>query len=171
MTLQLRPLREEDEAAFREACAAPGLDFIFALGFSEDRDFSEYLAWLERLHDGGDPEQGLVPATYLLAEVDGRIVGRVSLRHELNESLLRDGGHIGYGVLPEYRGRGYATQMLRLALREAARLGIGKVLLTVRSDNLASLRVIERNGGEYDPSLAVDNGMRHYWIPTSSRHF
>ena len=166
MTLQLHLLEEDHEAAFREACATPGLDFVFAHGFSAERDFSEYLAWLRRLRVGGDPEQGLVPATYLIAEVDGRIVGRVSLRHELNESLLRDGGNIGYGVLPAYRGRGHATEMLRLSLQKAARLGIERALLTVHGDNLASLRVVERNGGQYDPTLAVDNGMWHYWIAT-----
>ena len=39
---------------------------------------------------------GLVPATFLVADVDGVLVGRTSIRHELDEFLAREGGHIGY---------------------------------------------------------------------------
>jgi predicted acetyltransferase len=57
-----------------------------------------------------------VPATFLVAEVDRALVGRVSIRHELNAFLADVGGHIGYGVRPRYRGRGFATEILRQAL-------------------------------------------------------
>jgi predicted acetyltransferase len=57
-----------------------------------------------------------VPATFLVADVDGAIVGRVSIRHELNDHLTHFGGHIGYGVRPAHRRRGYATEILRQSL-------------------------------------------------------
>ena len=75
-----------------------------------------------RLQPTGSPSasatsaDGHVPSTFLVADVGGVIVGRTSIRHELNEFLAREGGHIGYGVLAEHRRRGYATEILRHSL-------------------------------------------------------
>ena len=75
------------------------------------------------------------------------MVGIINLRHELNDFLRDYGGHIGYSVHPAYWNGGYATQMLALALRESDALGLRELLLTCSPDNLASRRVIEKNGG------------------------
>jgi ribosomal protein S18 acetylase RimI-like enzyme len=71
---------------------------------------------LERERVGVDLPDGRVPATFLVADVAGVIVGRVSVRHELNDRLSLVGGHIGYAVRPSFRRRGYVTAMLRHAL-------------------------------------------------------
>ena len=76
-----------------------------------------------------------------------RMVGIINLRHELNDFLQHYGGHIGYSVHPACWNRGYATQMLALALRESDALGLRELLLTCSPDNPASKRVIEKNGG------------------------
>jgi len=68
----------------------------------------------------------------------------------LNESLKRGGGHIGYCVLPEYRRRGHATEILRQSLIVARASGIGQVLITCDDDNTGSIAVIERCGGKLD---------------------
>ena len=81
---------------------------------------------------------------FLVAEVAGQLVGRTSIRHELNEFLAREGGHIGYGVVAEHRHRGYATAILRISLIIARAVGIDRVLVTCDEDNVGSAAVIER---------------------------
>jgi predicted acetyltransferase len=88
-----------------------------------------------------------VPATFLVAVIGDQIVGRVSIRHELNDFLLNFGGHIGYGVRPAYRRRGYASEILRQALIITRAEGVDRVLVTCDEDNVASAKVIERHGG------------------------
>jgi nicotinamidase-related amidase len=101
-----------------------------------------------------------------VAEVDGEIVGRTSIRHRLNDFLATEGGHIGYAVLAEHRRRGYATEILRQSLAIAAGLGIDRVLVTCDDDNTASATVIERCGGVFEDHVVGEGGvlMRRYWI-------
>jgi predicted acetyltransferase len=77
----------------------------------------------------------------------GHFIGRISLRHELNEFLSRAGGHIGYDVRPSMRGRGYASEMLKLCLQTPKAKEISNLLLTCDEDNEASKAVILKNGG------------------------
>jgi predicted acetyltransferase len=108
-----------------------------------------------------------VPGTFLVADVAGQIVGRSSIRFELNEFLLREGGHIGYGVLPGHRRRGYATEILRQSLIIARAEGVGRVLVTCDDDNAGSRAVIESCGGQLDSVVTVADGrppIRRYWI-------
>jgi predicted acetyltransferase len=109
-----------------------------------------------------------VPSTFLFAFKDDRIVGRVSIRHTLNDVLLRVGGHIGYAVVPEFRRQGHATAILRLAVQFARdRLGLDRVLVTCDADNTGSIRTIEKNGGVLEDVASgpdLDRPKRRYWI-------
>ena len=107
-----------------------------------------------------------VAATAYFAMVDSEIVGTIQIRHELNDHLRHDGGHIGYGVRPSVRRKGYATQMLALALEKCRKLGIDKVLLTCSKDNIGSAKTIINNGGVLDSEYADSSGniSQRYWI-------
>ena len=107
-----------------------------------------------------------VPASFLVAESHGEIVGRASIRHELNASLSEIGGHIGFGVRPGFRRRGFATEILRQALVVARANGVDAALLTCDEDNVASAAVIERLGGVLQDTRRDGAGvlMRRYWI-------
>jgi predicted acetyltransferase len=107
-----------------------------------------------------------VASTLLVAEVGGVLVGRASVRFDLNEYLLAFGGHIGYVVLPEHRGRGLATEILRQSLVVARAGGVDRVLLTCDDGNLASAAVIERCGGVLEDVVPDEEGrpMRRYWV-------
>ena len=105
-------------------------------------------------------------STYWLL-CQGRIIGTCDLRHRLTEVLREFGGHIGYAIRPLERGKGYGSQMLGLALEKAQALGIKQVLVTCADNNIASVRVIEKNGGKLAdkiPSKKRESLTRRYWI-------
>lgn len=130
---------------------------------SADEAFDGWLSQMER--NVTDPPKGFVPATlfWIVDDVDpGRVLGSLQLRHELNDFLLQEGGHIGYGVRPSARGRGVASAALAAAVTYAgAELGLDRVLVTCDDDNDASRRTIERNGGVLED---VRGDKRRYWI-------
>ena len=104
--------------------------------YAASGNFAEYVADL-RARPTLKTDQ-IVPETIFWGVVEDEFVGRISLRHELNEMLARVGGHIGYEVRPSFRGRGLASAMLGLVLPEARRLGLERVLLTCDDSNLPS---------------------------------
>ncbi|POX38149.1 GNAT family N-acetyltransferase [Streptomyces sp. Ru73] len=110
---------------------------------------------------------GLVPCTTLWYVEGDTFLGRLALRHELNDHLRELGGHIGYYVRPTARRRGHATAMLRAALPLAAGLGIGSALVTCDTTNTASRKVIETCGGIFEDERG---GKLRYWVPTRAEH-
>ena len=113
--------------------------------------FDEYKEWL--IAKQRDAEQkGIVdgwkvPSTTFWLYADGVPVGFGSIRHFLTEALSQAGGHIGYGIAPQFRGNGYGNEILRLLLKKADEIGLEKVLVTVDLDNIASQAVALANGG------------------------
>ena len=125
-----------------------------------------YEQWLEETitHRTTVPE-GWVPATlYYLVDGEGHVAGALDLRHYLNDGLYY-GGHIGYGMSPPYRGRGWAPLMLALGLEKAKALGIHRALVTCNDDNLPSAGTIEACGGVLE-NVVLEEGkpLRRYWI-------
>src|SRR5215469_2184395 len=105
-----------------------------------------------------------VPVTELWY-VDGACyIGTVMIRHELTPQLLRDGGNIGYHVVPGQRRRGHATAMLAAACAWCRDLGLTQVLVTCSAANIASRRVIQANAGVLD---SQDDGVLRYWITSA----
>ena len=92
---------------------------------------------------------------------DDRALGFLGLRMTLNDFYLELGGHIGYGIRPSERGKGYGKQQLALALLEAKKLALSPVLITCDMDNAASRAVILANGGVLEDVRA---GKERYWI-------
>jgi predicted acetyltransferase len=166
--LRLRPLRLEDEAPYRAAHVELLADgFLFGF-INEGEAFADHVERLERQRRGLDLGD-LVEADWLIADVAGEVVGRTSIRHQLNAYLAFHGGHIGYAVRPAFRRRGYATEILRQSLIIARSYGIGSVLLTCDDDNVGSAAVIESCGGSLEyvvPAGDSDTGVpfRRYWI-------
>jgi predicted acetyltransferase len=128
-----------------------------------------FRAWVEHLIRQGDESIPAAPdrvhATYWWIVEGETYLGAITLRHRLNDFLLRAGGHIGYGVRPSVRGQGIATWALAEVLRRARSRGLGRVLVTCQDSNVASARTIERNGGVLEDVRETDFGLtRRYWI-------
>jgi predicted acetyltransferase len=141
--------------------------FTFGLGYEKGMPWSGYLQALADQRMGVNVPSDKVPATFLAADVKGEIVGRVSVRHELNDFLAREGGHIGYCVLPGQRRRGYATEMLRQGLVVARANGVDRVLVFCDDSNVGSATVIETCGGRLESVVQVTPEsvpIRRYWI-------
>ena len=106
--------------------------------------------------------------TYWL--IDGEeFIGEISIRHYLTDSLLRYGGHIGYGIRHSKWNLGYGTKMLALALKKAKTMGLEKVLITCDDDNIGSAKVIEKNGGVLENIIknSIEGKQiytKRYWI-------
>lgn len=104
---------------------------------------------------------------FAVREGDGKIVGMLDLRHNLDHPFLAAyGGHIGYAVRPSERRKGYATRMLELALVRAKELGIPRVMLGCYAENLASAKTILHCGGILTEEKPYVDGksMLLYWI-------
>jgi predicted acetyltransferase len=130
-------------------------------------DFAEFLARVRDWVRGINLPGGYVPeSSYWLVSDEAEILGQINIRHRLTPALEDFGGHVGYHVRPSQRGKGYGTKMLALALDEARRLGLTRVLITCDPDNIASVRVIEKNGGVLASQSVAHIGRltSRYWI-------
>ena len=139
----------------------------WAIRKNDYRDFDYYLENLERKVE----QDGRVPdSVFFCLDVDLDIfVGAVNIRHYLNESQLFTGGHIGDGIRPSQRRKGYATAMIGLALEECKKLGIHRVLMTCDKDNIGSAKSILNNGGVLENEVVNEDGVleQRYWISLS----
>ena len=132
-------------------------------------DPTEFAAFTHRLRELALPHtqrpEGIVAMTTRWWVDGDDYLGRLSVRHELNDWLREFGGHIGYVVRPSARRQGNASTMLAAALPIARDLGIDPVLITCDADNAGSRRVIESNGGVFEDQRQEK---LRFWVPTST---
>ncbi|MDD3242415.1 MAG: GNAT family N-acetyltransferase [Eubacteriales bacterium] len=131
-----------------------------------DGDYPRWLKLLDNQHRGIDTGEDPAQTLFLLKREDGAVLGAVSLRHALTRSNWLDGGHVGYGIRPEFRGQGYGNRILRLAVEKLAEMGVKRVLVTCDSDNEASRCVIQKTGGVLENHTQDEDGVAidRYWI-------
>lgn len=171
--IELRRPQPGDESAFLEArSAVPADSPTFLRDYLQDMSFAAFLRLLECHRLGQGLPAGVAPSSFLFAFHQGRIVGRASVRHRLVPPRGDLAGHIGYAVLPAFRNRGYATQILLQAARFAGdELGLQRVMVTCDDDNAASIRVIEKCHGVSEDTFQdaeLRRPKRRYWIDTST---
>lgn len=131
-----------------------------------DMSYEAWLDYTEKIENKDTCPPHLVPAhTYFLTDENKRVLGAINIRHYLNDYLFNVGGHIGYGIRPSERKRGYASLMLSMALPIAKELGINKILITCDKSNLGSAKTIISNGGILENEVFIDGEtIQRYWI-------
>lgn len=151
----VKEMREENKTA------TPG-------GFKEDTIYEEWLQKIKNERENKNLEKGRVPSSFYFLMKENRILGSISIRHSIDSDMLsRFSGHIGYNVRPNERRKGYATQMLFLALEKCRELGLDKVMVTCKKGNIASAKTIENNFGVLTEEIYVpeeDDIFKKYWI-------
>lgn len=176
MTALIRPTAEGHHAWLEMAREFDGahIDGAGLIGRTVDElaDPEVFAGWVAETqsHERGEGVSPELVASTLRWVVDerapGTVLGTISLRHQLNDYLRREGGHIGYAVRPTARGRGVATAALGLLLEVCAARGIDPVLVTCLDSNVASARTIEHQGGVLED---VTGDLRRYWISSAQR--
>lgn len=132
-------------------------------------DFHNFDFYMQNLDVWEGSDRFVPTSTFFCLDEDRNIfVGAISIRHHLNDDLLFTGGHIGDGIRPTERRKGYATAMIHLGLEECRRLGIRRVLMTCEKDNIGSAKSIINNGGVLENEVLADGVIeQRYWIDLS----
>ena len=169
MTVTLRTLTEQDEKAFMEGMQHWDKENIrwYSFAWQDGMTYPEMLEILRKENAGIDLRPNRVPHTMLYGFLNNEIIGRVSIRHELNDYLKQRGGHIGYAVAKPYRKKGYATEMVRQGLEYCKSLGLESIMITCSDDNEASWKIVEKFGGLMQDRVWDDEDnevIRRYWI-------
>jgi len=132
------------------------------------KDYSNFDKYIDEFkQEEINPKEGFVPATtyFALDKERNVIVGAIQIRHYLNEHLRNSGGHIGDGVRPSERRKGYATEMIGLALQICKNMGLDRVMISCNENNIGSKKSILNNGGIYERTVDEDGeNLEIYWI-------
>jgi predicted acetyltransferase len=127
----------------------------------------EYIQRCIEMAAGVNLRPEYVPQTvFWVIDENGEAIGMVRIRHYLNDKLRHEGGHIGYYIRRDQRGKGYGKETLHQALAELKKLGEPKAMLTVNMDNVSSIKVIEANGGVFESEGQSADGHKfgRFWI-------
>lgn len=148
----------------------PGIDRFEGIRNFEKLEKVSFDDWIDDLEKNKYEEnlpESYSPHTLYLAIDNNKIVGAIGIRWKQVPVLMTFGGLIGYSIRPTQRGKGYASEMLKLALDKFKNTNIENVLITCKDFNIASKKVIERNGGIFENTYKnVDDGYTYlrYWI-------
>lgn len=157
---------KDEYLSFYQEWVDSGEDMVPWVIRKDPTDFEAMVRFLLENENGDNLPEAWVPSSTYWLTVDNIVVGAVNIRHRLTEKLLHSGGHIGYGIRPRERRKGYAAHLLALALQEARVLGIDKVLVVCDEGNIASAKTILKNGGNPETDFVEEDGnvIKRFWI-------
>lgn len=102
------------------------------------------------------------------------LLGAVSIRPQEQGESLRINGHCGYGIRPSERRKGYAVEMLSMAVKLLQEQGVMPVIVTCDRENVASEKTIRRCGGVQvgeipDPDTGGRNRIFEISVPKNEK--
>ena len=176
--MELREVTKQDEEEIIEMYdeyiiseLIPGIDRFEGIRDFEKLEKLSFNDWIEDLeknkYEENLPETYSPHTLYLAVNDNNKIVGAIGIRWKKVPVLMTFGGLIGYSIRPSQRGKGYASEMLKLALDKFKNTNIKDILITCKDFNIASKKVIEKNGGIFENTYSnVDDGYTYlrYWI-------
>lgn len=149
------------ESRMENPSATPG-------GFRENTNYEEWLLKINDESEGKNLGYERVPSTLYFLMNHDRIIGSISIRHNISTEFLKKfGGHIGYNIRPSERRKGYATKMLYLALFKCMELGLTDIMVSCLKNNIGSAKTIENNHGVLTDEVFIpseDEILKIYWI-------
>ena len=101
---------------------------------------------------------------FLVRNSDNKIVGMCNLRLELTKVLEKSAGHIGYGIRPSERRKGYSKILLYLSLKKCLEHGIEEVYIFCDNTNIYSRKTILSFGGIYQTSYEREDRIDEKYI-------
>lgn len=176
--MELREVTKQDEEKIIEIYdeymiseLIPGIDRFEGIRDFEKLETLSFNDWIDDLeknkYEENLPESYSPHTLYLAINDNNKIVGAIGIRWKQVPVLMTFGGLIGYSIRPSQRGKGYASEMLKLALDKFKNTNIENILITCKDFNIASKKVIERNGGIFENTYSNDDDgytYLRYWI-------
>ena len=167
----------EPSLTYKKACLDAVREFHAAGEYSVDAEqlgakFEELIARLVAAKDPANTPPDELPYEDFWLMDDDEWIGKLTLRSTINAKYLHAGGHIGYEIRPSKRRSGYGTVLLHMGLEKARERGLDRVLLTCDENNIASRKVIEKNGGQLENAVQVEGQTvpkMRYWIYLDER--
>lgn len=128
--------------------------------------FNSLVESLKGYSNGIGLPDGFFPfTTFWLINNENKVLGAIEIRHQLNDYLSFRGGHIGYGIRPSERNKGYASNMLYMALQYCKTIGLTNLLITCSKNNIGSIKTIIKNRGILDSEdIEGEETFQRYWI-------
>ena len=136
--------------------------------FNTIEEFADFIQMLDQTELGNQDKRFCSATSYFVIDENDKLIGAASLRHYLTVEGFNTWGHIGYGVRPSQRRKGYGTKILKLTLEEAKKKKIYKVLMGAHKSNKGSCKVIENCNGilenEVNDPDNINETINRYWI-------
>ncbi|HOZ44698.1 MAG TPA: GNAT family N-acetyltransferase [Candidatus Dojkabacteria bacterium] len=153
--------REKDAKEYIDELRSSNSQFN---GCDDLEKFEDYREWVDRVIDWNKgvnlPNDYAQAITYFVVRAkDNKIIGMVNIRYGVTKENIKKGvGHIGSGVRPTERKKGYGTEILRICLEECKKYNLPEIHLNVREENISAIRTIEKNKGKLNGEIEMDNG-------------
>lgn len=165
MCVEIRKLSIDDGRDIYEMLQELPADENGFINPVKGKTFDEYKEWLKKSAESSEQPDVVdgwkVPETTFWFFENNSPVGYGKVRHLLTEALQENGGNIGYAILPSARNRGLGKKLLLSLINESKKIGVDKLLLTIRNHNEPSIHVALANGGKTE-KITED---KHYiWI-------
>ena len=113
-------------------------------------DFEQFKKWLVIQEQWSQsinlPEHYVGQTIFWLYDGDNP-VGVGKIRNELTDESRKKGGNIGFAISRKNRNKGYGKILLSLLLKEAKKMNVEEILITIDKFNYASKKVTEECGG------------------------